>query len=321
MQAFNRLFIVILAGFASAAAQAAEGIIHDPEFVRMEKVFAEQWGRDRDRVREKLAALERKHGKKPNIVFILADDVGFTELGSYGGGKLRGAPTPSLDRMAREGIRFLNFYSEVECSPTRGSFMSGRHPIRNGLYNITLPGEVGGGLHPDEVTIAEILSQAGYHTGFFGKWHMGGEQEHFPTSQGFDEAEWSEGNPPWWVNNRNAKATDDAGGFSNRALMNSPGPEGFPYDTGGVMRAVKGGEAELVYEYSLEKYNRYDSEVADLTIDFIRRHAGSERAVLRQLLGQGQSLLGRPSRFSAIHRPGPIPPRKWSSTTTILAAS
>jgi arylsulfatase len=140
----------------STGLQARE-IVRDPEFVRMEKEFGEQWRADDKLVREKLAALEARFGKKPNIVYILADDVGYTELGSYGGGKLRGAPTPSLDKMARQGMRFLNFYSEVECSPSRGALMTGRHPIRNGLYNITLPGEVGTGLHGDEVTTAEIL--------------------------------------------------------------------------------------------------------------------------------------------------------------------
>ena len=64
----------------------ARDIVHDPEFVRMEKEFGQQWGADDKQVREKLAALEKKFGKKPNIVYILADDVGFTELGSYGGG-------------------------------------------------------------------------------------------------------------------------------------------------------------------------------------------------------------------------------------------
>jgi arylsulfatase len=120
-------------------------------------------------VREKLAKLEKRFGKKPNIVYILADDVGYTELGSYGGGKLRGAPTPNLDKIARQGMRFLSFYSEVECSPSRGAVMTGRHPIRNGLYNITLPGEVGAGIHAEEVTTAEVLSSVGYYTGFFGK--------------------------------------------------------------------------------------------------------------------------------------------------------
>ena len=71
-------------------------------------------------------------GDKPNIVLVLMDNFGWGERGAYGGGVLRGAPTPSLDRLAREGMRFLSFYSEVECSPSRGAVMTGRHPIRNG---------------------------------------------------------------------------------------------------------------------------------------------------------------------------------------------
>ena len=270
----------------------AKEIIHDPEFVRMEKVFGEQWSEDDKLVQNKLKALEKKFGKKPNIVFILADDVGYTELGSYGGGKLRGAPTANLDKMAEQGIRFLNFYSEVECSPSRGALMTGRHPIRNGLYNITLPGETGSGLHEEEVTTAEVLSDLGYYTGHFGKWHMGGDEQHYPTNQGFDEAEWSEGNPPYWVNNKDAKASDDIGGFTNRVLIQSPGPENFPYDTEGVMRAKKGEKPEMVYQYSMEKYNTYDSEVADNVIDFIKRRAETDKPFFVNFWGKGNHFWG-----------------------------
>ena len=270
----------------------AQEIIHDPEFVRMEVEFGEQWNADDAIVQQKLAELEKRFGQKPNIVYILADDVGYTELGSYGGGKIRGAPTPSLDQMAREGMRFLTFYSEVECSPSRGALMTGRHPIRNGLYNITLPGETGSGLSGEEVTTAEILSSAGYYTGHFGKWHMGGNEEHYPTNQGFDEAEWSEGNPPWWVNNKNASKDDDIGGFSQRALMYSPGPENFPYDTGGVMRGKKGEDPEMVYPYSMEKYNTYDSEVADNVIDFITRRADTDQPFFVNFWGKGNHFWG-----------------------------
>ena len=270
----------------------AKEIIHDPEFVRMEKEFGKQWSADDKLVQNKLKVLEKKFGKKPNIVFILADDVGYTELGSYGGGKLRGAPTANLDKMAEQGIRFLNFYSEVECSPSRGALMTGRHPIRNGLYNITLPGETGSGLHEEEVTTAEILSDLGYYTGHFGKWHMGGDEQHYPTNQGFDEAEWSEGNPPYWVNNKDAKASDDIGGFTNRVLIQSPGPENFPYDTEGVMRSKKGEKPELVYQYSMEKYNTYDSKVADNVIDFIKRRAETDKPFFVNFWGKGNHFWG-----------------------------
>jgi arylsulfatase len=289
----KRQYALICFAFALTPAYGiADEIIHDPEFVRMEMEFGEQWNADDALVTEKLAELEERFGKKPNIVYILADDVGYTELGSYGGGKIRGAPTPSLDQMAREGMRFLTFYSEVECSPSRGALMTGRHPVRNGLYNITLPGETGSGLSGEEVTTAEILSSAGYYTGHFGKWHMGGDEEHYPTNQGFDEAEWSEGNPPWWVNNKNATKNDDVGGFSQRALMYSPGPENFPYDTGGVMRGKKGEDPEMVYPFSMEKYNTYDSEVADRVIDFITRRADTDQPFFVNFWGKGNHFWG-----------------------------
>jgi arylsulfatase len=194
--------------------------------------------------------------------------------------------------MAEQGMRFLNFYSEVECSPSRGALMTGRHPIRNGLYNITLPGETGSGLHEEEVTTAEVLSDLGYYTGHFGKWHMGGDEQHYPTNQGFDEAEWSEGNPPYWVNNKDAKASDDIGGFTNRVLIQSPGPENFPYDTEGVMRAKKGEKPEMVYQYSMEKYNTYDSEVADNVIDFIKRRAETDKPFFVNFWGKGNHFWG-----------------------------
>ena len=75
----------------------------DAEYLVREKQFGKQWAAEEKQVQQKLAALEKKFGKKPNIVYILADDIGYTELGSYGGGKVRGAATPNLDRMADEG--------------------------------------------------------------------------------------------------------------------------------------------------------------------------------------------------------------------------
>src|SRR5215204_4290371 len=124
--------------------------------------------------------------KKPNIVFMLADNLGYGELGAYGGGILRGAPTPRIDALAGEGMRLLNFNVEAQCTPSRSALMTGRFSIRSGTYEVP----VGGG--PDgltlwEVTIAELLSAQGYATGMWGKWHLGSAEARFPTNQGFDE--------------------------------------------------------------------------------------------------------------------------------------
>ena len=134
----------------------------DAEYLVREKQFGEQWVAEDKQVRQKLAALEKKFGKKPNIIFILADDIGYTELGSYGGGKVRGFSTPNLDRMADEGMRLTSFYSEPSCTPTRAALMTGRHPVRIGMLGVLFPGTAGMGLVDEEVTVAELLSKAGY---------------------------------------------------------------------------------------------------------------------------------------------------------------
>ena len=118
---------MVLAAGISGPAMAQQ---FDAEYLVREKQFGEKWSAEDAQAQEKLAALEEKFGKKPNIIFILADDIGYTELGSYGGGKVRGFETPRLDQMADEGMRFLSFYSEPSCTPTRATLMTGRHPSK-----------------------------------------------------------------------------------------------------------------------------------------------------------------------------------------------
>ena len=102
--------------------------------------------------------------KKPNIVFILVDNLGYGELGVYGGGILRGAPTPRIDKLASEGTRLLNFNVEAQCTPSRSALMTGRFSIRSGTYAVPVGG-VADGLTLWEITIAELLSGQGYEIG------------------------------------------------------------------------------------------------------------------------------------------------------------
>jgi arylsulfatase A-like enzyme len=124
--------------------------------------------------------------KKPNVVMIMTDDVGWGDLGSYGGGIMRGAPTPNLDRMAAEGMRFLNYYGQASCTAGRASFITGRIPIRTSLSSVLTPGDPNG-LTSETPTISEALKKAGYSTVQLGKWHLGDKAENFPTANGFDE--------------------------------------------------------------------------------------------------------------------------------------
>lgn len=122
---------------------------------------------------------------KPNIVFILVDNVGLGDWSVYGGT----TPTPRIDKLASEGIRFLNYNVEVQCTPSRSAIMTGRHPVRSGTYSVLPPPGGKAGMTPWEYTIAELLSDAGYATALYGKWHLGNEQGRLPNDQGFDE---------WW---------------------------------------------------------------------------------------------------------------------------
>ncbi len=123
--------------------------------------------------------------EKPNFVIIFTDDQGYADLGCFGGTHVK---TPRIDRMAEEGARLTSFYvAGSVCTPSRSALMTGCYPRRIGLANgVFLAGDKNG-LHPDEVTIAEVLKPAGYATGMFGKWHLGDQPEFLPTRQGFDE--------------------------------------------------------------------------------------------------------------------------------------
>lgn len=121
----------------------------------------------------------------PNIVVIMGDDIGYFNLGCYGG-DLMGAATPNIDRLAREGLRLTSFYSHPSCTPGRAAFITGQLPIRTGLTTIGSPGSTVG-LSSKDPTIAEVLKSMGYATGQFGKNHLGDRNEHLPTVHGFDE--------------------------------------------------------------------------------------------------------------------------------------
>ena len=120
----------------------------------------------------------------PNIVLILADDLGYSDLGAYGGDVIR---TPRLDRMATEGVVLTDYYAPANvCTPSRAGLLTGRQPIRYGLAKGVIFPDSEGGLPPGEVTLAETLGAAGYATMMVGKWHLGHTDGHWPTDQGFE---------------------------------------------------------------------------------------------------------------------------------------
>lgn len=125
--------------------------------------------------------------KRPNVVVLLADDLGYKDIGCYGGP----VRTPALDRLASGGVRFTDFYSGSSvCSPSRAVLLTGRHHIRAGVYSVLIFNDERSHLLEREVTLAEVLKSHGYSTAHFGKWHLGlpkGElSKPSPTEHGFD---------------------------------------------------------------------------------------------------------------------------------------
>jgi len=174
---------------ALATAANAEKIIHDAEYTILENQNGKSWAADDKAIDLKLAEIRKNNGgKPPNIVYILLDDVGFGEIGMDELSVIRGYKTPNMSTMAEEGLSLQRMYSEPSCTPTRVAMMTGRYPTRTGLTEAktTLSGE---GLSADEVTIAEVLRDAGYNTSHVGKWHMGEIEQAYASNQGFMHAE------------------------------------------------------------------------------------------------------------------------------------
>jgi arylsulfatase A-like enzyme len=182
------IIAVAAIGLMTTVAAQAKEIVHDAEYYILEAQNGEQWAQDDKAVDSKLAEFSKKNGgKPPNILYILVDDIGFGDLGIPEMNAIRGYETPNINEFAREGMRFARMYTEPSCTPTRVAFMTGRQPHRNGMGD-TAVDIAGFGLAGKEVTLAEVLSKAGYNTVHIGKWHMGDIEEAWPNNQGFDYA-------------------------------------------------------------------------------------------------------------------------------------
>ena len=199
-------------------------------------------------------------GNKPNIVLILMDNFGYGEIGVYGGGVTRGAPTPRIDSIAAEGFQLTNYNVEAECTPSRATLMTGRYEARTRLRPEGPPRNLWYGFSKWEVTLAEILSDSGYATGMFGKWQLGDTEGRFPTDQGFDE----------WYGIPNS--SDRAFWPDSDSFQNDAGVE-FTYIT-----TSKRGEKPKKHEVNDRvKRATIDREITDHAIDFTKCKAKAKK--------------------------------------------
>jgi len=187
---------------------------------------------------------------KPNIVVIMTDNQGYGDLGSYGGVR---AETPRIDQLASEGVRFLDFQVEPGCTPTRAAFQTGRMPVRSGNDGYVEPGQPGG-LHPKEVTIAELLKSVGYSTAMYGKWHLGESSERQPQMQGYDE---------WYgITNTTVPVDPSLPGFSSLSLIQQK-----------ILYAKGGQKAEVIADNTIEARSLMDRELTERSVRFIKANA------------------------------------------------
>jgi len=206
--------------------------------------------------------------QKPNVVFILADNVGYGDLGSYGGGELRGAPTPRLDQLAREGVRLTQFLVEPACTPSRAALMTGQYSIRNGLSLIAIEGTPYT-LPARAFTMGELFKGVGYATAIFGKWHLGGAPQSLPTVHGFDEFY---GIPPdisWDAATYVSTIELTHSIAAPPAALLARGPQ--------IVEATLGGPLRTVKPFTPEVRANIDNELVNKSIDFMRRQKATGR--------------------------------------------
>jgi len=270
--------LAVLAAFAPSPVRAAE-IIHDAEYYVLEAQHGEAWAAEDAEIDAKLEALRNKYGTPPNIIHVMWDDTPVGEVGLPHLQKNRGFETPNMNAFAADGIYFTRMYTEPSCTPSRGAVMTGRHAVRNGMYNVGFPYEYGG-LSADEVTMAEVLGPAGYATAFFGKWHLGDIEVSYANKQGFDEALWTPYNqvPSLYV------PRGQRGALVPTILF----PEMFPddpYDMDkgwrprGYVWALEGKKGGPVREFGTPPneadYYRLDQEFFDRTVAFVKKNAAA----------------------------------------------
>ena len=268
--------VIFLTGFSSVSGQQ---IIHDAEQAILEEQFGAEWATQDKEIDKKLKALEKKFGKKPNIIHIMWDDNSLGEVGMAELNKVRGFDTPHINKMAEDGIAFTRMYTEPSCTPTRAAALTGRLSVRTGMHTVAFPPE-GAGLNADEVTIAEVLSEAGYNTAFFAKAHQGDIEQSYMHNQGFDEAQFSLYNqfpPIFW--HRSGEASQLTKGYTPEMTEKNYLVDGTfrPY---GYIMDIEGKKGELAKEtiapLTIEDYRKISIQHQEKALDYIKRKANDK---------------------------------------------
>ena len=205
------------------------------------------------------ASAYSQKNKKPNILVLWGDDIGQSNISAYSHG-ITGYKTPNIDRIAKEGVMFTDYYAEQSCTAGRSSFILGQSVFRTGLSKVGMPGAKEG-ISEKDPTIAELLKPHGYATGQFGKNHLGDRDEHLPTNHGFDE---------FFGNLYHLNAEEEP------ELPDYPDPKEYPnfkekYGPRGVIHSWAGGKVEDTGPLTKKRMETIDDESSKAAMDFIRK--------------------------------------------------
>jgi arylsulfatase len=199
---------------------------------------------------------------KPNIIVIMGDDVGWSNLGCYGG-DVMGVPTPNIDRLANQGLKLTSFYAQASCTAGRAAFITGQLPMRTGLTTVGIAG-TDIGLKKEDPTLADVLKTLGYNTAQFGKNHLGDLEEFLPHRHGFDE---------YWGNLYHLNANEDP---EDKDRPSSPDFK-KKFDPRGVVSGTANGPTKDEGPLTKERMKTFDEEILAKTTDYIKRKSKEDK--------------------------------------------
>jgi arylsulfatase len=275
-------FIMVLANACTASEQSSEPIIHDAEYYILEAQNGKVWEVEDGQLDKKLAELKKKYGTPPNIIHYMWDDQPVMSFGDPIYQKIRGYDTPNLNKLAEEGMLFSRMVTEPGCTPSRSAVLTGQLAIRTGTWEIGFPIEYTG-LAAENVTLAEVLSKAGYATGFYGKLHLGDTEESYPHNQGFDEAFWALYNQVTSLYNKMGEGANAIVGMKEELLARNPYQRDrtFIQDEAFVFY-LEGKKGEQANEWrdgskELKDYKEFDIESRKRALSFIKSSAEAKK--------------------------------------------
>ena len=257
----------------------AKGYSHPDQFIHLKDVKPAdnmypviQHPEEDQQVREKLAALEKKTGKKPNILVFLMDDVGWMDPGFNGGGIAVGNETPTMDQLANGGLNLTSAYSTPSCSPTRATIHTGQNPLHHGLLRPPMYGEAGG--LDGSVTLPSVLKKLGYVTQGVGKWHMGENQGSLPQNVGYDDYRGFLGVSDMYTEWRDQYFNPEVALSPERFAMLEK--DGFDHNEVHCTTADKS-KCEPVRLIDLTTIKDLDKGWMDYSVNFLKKQQGSKK--------------------------------------------